>query len=174
MTSLSERPAVTARALEFLILTAARSGEVRGMTWGEVDLENKLWTIPASRMKAEAVHEVPLCEAAIVILQNLKEDGLKPNDIVFPAPRGGALSDLASRARSRRGFSSFCLAKMASPKMAALPLISIVGPSPPKSASLCAMRLRRPGWQAMSKSKRLATRSANWFLSISMKSASGG
>ena len=92
MTSLSERTAVTARALEFLILTAARSGEVRGMTWGEVNLEDKLWTIPASRMKAEAVHEVPLCEAAIMILQNLQEDGLKPNDIVFPAPRGGALS----------------------------------------------------------------------------------
>jgi integrase len=95
MTSLSKRPAVAARALEFLILTAARSGEVRGMTWGEVNLEDKLWTVPAERMKAEAVHEVPLSEAAVAILEAVKEDGLKPTDIVFPAPRGGALSDMA-------------------------------------------------------------------------------
>ena len=95
MSDLSKRPAVTARALEFLILTAARSGEVRGMTWGEVNLEDKLWTVPAERMKAEAVHEVPLSDAAIAILRTVKEDGLEPTDIVFPAPRGGALSDMA-------------------------------------------------------------------------------
>lgn len=95
MTSLSKRPAIAARALEFLILTAARSGEVRGMTWGEVNLEDKLWTVPAERMKAEAVHEVPLSEAAIAILEAVKEDGLEPTDVVFPAPRGGALSDMA-------------------------------------------------------------------------------
>lgn len=95
MTSLSKRPAVAARALEFLILTAARSGEVRGMTWGEVNLEDKLWTVPAERMKAEAVHEVPLSDAAVAILQSVKEDGLEPTDIVFPAPRGGTLSDMA-------------------------------------------------------------------------------
>ena len=51
---LRARPAVAARALEFTILTAARSGEARGMTWAELDLEKKLWTVPASRMKAEA------------------------------------------------------------------------------------------------------------------------
>lgn len=95
MSDLSKRPAVTARALEFLILTAARSGEVRGMTWCEVNLEDKLWTVPAERMKAEAVHEVPLSDAAVAILQSVKEDGLEPTDIVFPAPRGGALSDMA-------------------------------------------------------------------------------
>ena len=95
MSDLSKRPAVTARALEFLILTAARSGEVRGMTWGEVNLEDKLWTVPAERMKAEAVHEVPLSDAAIAILRTVKEDCLEPTDIVFPAPRGGALSDMA-------------------------------------------------------------------------------
>lgn len=95
MTSLAQRPAVAARALEFTILTAARSGEARGMTWGEVNLEDKLWTVPASRMKAQVQHEVPLSDAAIAVLMAVKEDGLKPTDFVFPAPRGGSLSDMA-------------------------------------------------------------------------------
>ena len=95
MQKLRARPAVAARALEFTILTAARSGEARGMTWGEVDLENKLWTVPAGRMKAQAEHQVPLSDAAMAILVALHEDGLKPSDFVFPAPRGGALSDMA-------------------------------------------------------------------------------
>lgn len=54
------REGIAAKALEFAILTAARSGEVRGMTWGEVDLNAKLWTVPASRMKAAEEHQVPL------------------------------------------------------------------------------------------------------------------
>lgn len=95
MASLRKRPAVAARALEFTILTAARSGETRGMTWGEIDLENKLWTVPAERMKAQAQHQVPLSNAAITVLVALKEDGLKQTDFVFPAPRGGSLSDMA-------------------------------------------------------------------------------
>jgi len=95
MESLRHRPAIAARALEFTILTAARSGEVRGMTWAEVNLEEKLWTVPASRMKAEATHEVPLSEAALAALMAVNEDGLEPADYVFPAPRGGSLSDMA-------------------------------------------------------------------------------
>ena len=95
MAKLRERPAVAARALEFTILTAARSGEARGMTWGEVDLENKLWTVPAGRMKAQAEHQVPLSDAAMSILHAMHEDNLKPTDFVFPAPRGGSLSDMA-------------------------------------------------------------------------------
>lgn len=95
MTNLAQRPAVAARALEFTILTAARSGEARGMTWGEVNFEDKLWTVPASRMKAQVQHEVPLSDAAIAVLMAVKEDGLKPTDFVFPAPRGGSLSDMA-------------------------------------------------------------------------------
>ena len=95
MEELRKREAVAARALEFAVLTAARSGEVRGATWAEIDLEKKLWTVPASRMKASAVHEVPLSEAALAIVASVKEDGLKPDDFVFPAPRGGALSDMA-------------------------------------------------------------------------------
>ena len=65
------------------------------MTWGEVNLEDKLWTVPASRMKAQVQHEVPLSDAAIAVLMAVKEDGLKPTDFVFPAPRGGSLSDMA-------------------------------------------------------------------------------
>lgn len=95
MKDLHKRPAVAARALEFTVLTAARSGETRGMTWAEVNLEEKIWTVPASRMKAAAIHEVPLSDAALAILTALKEDGLKPNEFVFPAPRGGSLSDMA-------------------------------------------------------------------------------
>lgn len=95
MKNLRGRTAVAARALEFTILTAARSGEARGMTWGEVDLNEKLWTVPANRMKAQAQHEVPLSDAALEILQAMKEEGLKAEDYVFPAPRGGSLSDMA-------------------------------------------------------------------------------
>lgn len=59
-----------ARALEFLILTAARSGEVRNATWDEIDLAGQLWTIPAERMKSEKAHRVPLSDAAIELLKN--------------------------------------------------------------------------------------------------------
>jgi integrase len=95
MSDLRKRPAIAARALEFTILTAARSGESRGMTWAEVSLEEKLWTVPASRMKAGAVHEVPLSPAALAVLTALNDEELKPTDYVFPAPRGGSLSDMA-------------------------------------------------------------------------------
>lgn len=95
MDDLRKRPAIAARALEFTVLTAARSGETRGMTWAEVNLEEKLWTVPANRMKAGVVHEVPLSDAALAIVKALNEDGLKPTDYVFPAPRGGSFSDMA-------------------------------------------------------------------------------
>lgn len=100
------RPAVAARALEFVILTAGRSGEVRGMTWGEVDLEAKIWSVPADRMKAGVIHEVPLSDAALKVLATVNEDNLKPTDYVFPAPRGGSLSDMAlSQLLKRMGHS---------------------------------------------------------------------
>ena len=95
MADLRKRPAIAARALEFTILTAARSGEARGMTWSEVDLDEKLWRVPASRMKAGVVHEVPLSPAALAVLTALKIDGIESTDYVFPAPRGGSLSDMA-------------------------------------------------------------------------------
>jgi integrase len=76
---------VATRALEFLILTAARSNEVRGMQWVEVDLENRVWTIPGSRMKAGASHRVPLSGRAIELLESIKP--AEPGGLlVFPRP----------------------------------------------------------------------------------------
>ncbi|NNE79997.1 MAG: integrase arm-type DNA-binding domain-containing protein [Silicimonas sp.] len=97
---LRNRQGVAARALEFLALTAARSGEVRGATWDEIDLERKLWIIPAERMKARREHRVPMVEEAIVLLQKLPKIGNSP--FVFPAVRGGPLSDMALSACMRR------------------------------------------------------------------------
>ena len=95
MTKLRTRDGVAARALEFTILTAVRSGETRGMTWGEVDLTAKVWTVPADRMKAGEIHQVPLSTSAIAVLASVMENGLGPSDVVFPAPRGGKLSNMA-------------------------------------------------------------------------------
>jgi integrase len=71
MAKLREREAPAARCLEFVILTVARSGEALGATWGEVDLEAKLWTVPGSRMKAGAEHVVPLSDAAVTLLESV-------------------------------------------------------------------------------------------------------
>ena len=65
----AREPSPSTRALEFLILTAARSGEVRGATWDEIDLERGLWTIPAERMKMDRAHRVPLSTAALAVLE---------------------------------------------------------------------------------------------------------
>jgi integrase len=94
-----------ARALEAAILTAARSGEVRGMTWGEVDLAGKLWTIPASRMKAGREHRVPLSNAAAKVLQGMAPPGVEmaPDQLVFPgAKKVSQLSDMTLAAVLRR------------------------------------------------------------------------
>ena len=79
--------------LEFLILTAARSGEVRGMTWDEVDLVKAIWTIPANRMKTKVEHRVPLSVRAIEILTEQKCKAEHPT-IVFPTIRGKVPSDM--------------------------------------------------------------------------------
>ena len=89
---------VTKLAVRFLALTAARSGEVRGCRWTEIDLPRKLWIIPASRMKSGAEHRVPLSQAALTVLEEargLQED--QPSELVFPSPvKGGErpLSDM--------------------------------------------------------------------------------
>jgi integrase len=90
---------VAARAAEFAILTAARSGEVRGATWAEVDLEAKLWTIPAERMKAGKEHRVPLSTAATALLAAIPgREGL-----IFPGrSESVALSDMSLTAVLRR------------------------------------------------------------------------
>ena len=84
---------LTRLCFEFLILTAARSEEARGAEWSEMDLEEKLWTIPAERTKTSLEdHVVPLSERCVQILQVAKKRS--PNgDLVFPAPGGGMLSD---------------------------------------------------------------------------------
>ena len=97
---LQARDGIAARALEFTILCAARSGEVRGATWDEFDLNAKVWTVPAERMKAKKEHRVPLPELAVGILQALPHP--EANSVVFPAPRGGPLSDMSMTAVVRR------------------------------------------------------------------------
>jgi integrase len=100
MAELRKQAGMGARALEFAILTAARSGEVRGAIWEEIDLEAAVWTVPAERMKAGKEHRVPLSTPAIRILKALPRiDG---TELVFPAARGGKLSDMTLSAVLRR------------------------------------------------------------------------
>lgn len=96
---LRERDGTSARALEFAILTGARSREVRGAKWSEIDREAKVWTIPADRIKAGKQHRVPLSDAAMSILNRLPETG---SPLVFPSPRGKELSDMALSQLCRR------------------------------------------------------------------------
>ncbi len=90
-------------AFVFTVLTAARSGETRGAVWSEVDLKKAVWTIPAERMKAGAEHRVPLCSAAISILEAAKEQaGGKASGLIFKAPKGGQFSDMVFTQLLRR------------------------------------------------------------------------
>jgi integrase len=83
-------------ALQWVMLTAARSGEVRGATWGEIDMKAKLWTVPPARMKAGRAHQVPLSAAAIAVLDEAAAQfGSEPEQLIFPSPTGRALSDNA-------------------------------------------------------------------------------
>ncbi len=85
---------VAARALEFLILAAARTGEVIGARWEEFDLNERLWTVPAARMKAGKEHRVPLSDCAVAIIHELQKTRL--GDFVFPGQRAGKpLSNMA-------------------------------------------------------------------------------
>lgn len=94
------REGMSARALQFTALTAARSGETRGATWDEIDLDSGVWSVPAQRMKAGKPHQVPLSEHALELLRALPRSDDSP--YVFHAPRGGALSDMALTAVMRR------------------------------------------------------------------------
>ena len=87
------REGSAARALEFAILTAARTGEVIGATWNEIDLQQAVWTVPANRIKGGIEHRVPLSEAALDLLRALPiEEG---NPHLFVGPRSGGLSNAA-------------------------------------------------------------------------------
>ncbi|MEQ8857602.1 MAG: integrase arm-type DNA-binding domain-containing protein [Pseudomonadales bacterium] len=97
---LRSRDGIAARAVEFLIYTWARSGEVRRVEWADIDLEAKVWTVPASKSKNGKAHRVPLSEPAVKLLKALPRH--KDSTFVFWAPRGGALSDMALTAVLRR------------------------------------------------------------------------
>ena len=100
ISDLKLREGIAPRALEFCILTAARSGEVRGATWQEIDLNNNIWTIPAARMKAGKEHRVPLSPQALALLSNLSR---KANtNLVFPNTHGAPLSDMTLGAVLKR------------------------------------------------------------------------
>ena len=79
-------------AFEFLVLTAGRSGEVRGALWAEMDLTDHVWTVPASRMKAKPEHRVPLGRRAVDVLDAARTLGGGDSPLVFPGPRGKPLS----------------------------------------------------------------------------------
>jgi integrase len=97
---LRKMPGTAARALEFIALTAARSGEARLARWPEIDMKARVWRVPASRMKARKPHAVPLSDAALALLEALPR--LQGNPHVFASPRGGAYSDMSLTAVLRR------------------------------------------------------------------------
>ncbi len=95
--------AMAARTLEFVILTAARSGEALGATWAEIDKAAKIWTVPAERMKMGREHRVPLSTSVMAILEQLDDIGNQPADYIFPSTkRGRALSSMAMDMLLRR------------------------------------------------------------------------
>lgn len=86
MEDLAEREGVSARTLEFLILTASRSGEARGARWSEIDLDARDWIVPGERMKRGVAHRVPLSEAAMAVLERVRS---LDADLVFPSVQRG-------------------------------------------------------------------------------------
>jgi integrase len=94
MVRLREMDGISPRALEFTVLTAARSGEVLGARWEEIDLNAKCWTIPPSRMKSARVHRVPLSDRVVAILSELAL--VRTSEFIFPGlKRGKPLSSMA-------------------------------------------------------------------------------
>ena len=89
-------PAVTL-AFEFLVLTAARSGEVRGARWDEMDRHDRVWTVPAVRMKMQRDHRVPLCGRALAILDAVRTLGNGESPLVFTVGGGKPLHDMSLR-----------------------------------------------------------------------------
>ena len=101
MSELQDRQGIAARALEFVILTAARSGEVLGATWDEIDLDKHIWVVPAARMKAGREHRVPLSDPAMDIIETMALDAVKGQ--LFPGPKAdGPLSSMAMAMLLRR------------------------------------------------------------------------
>jgi integrase len=98
--ALQAREGFGARALEFVTLTATRSQEVRGALWDEIDFDKALWVIPGTRMKMGKEHRIPLTDRAVTLLKALPR--LEGNSLVFPAARGGQLSDMTLSATMKR------------------------------------------------------------------------
>lgn len=96
------RISTAARALEFLIHTAARTSEVINMTWREIDFHTRIWTVPGERMKAGIEHKVPLSDAALTVLGAMAVIGKKPDAPVFPSRTGKALSNMSMEMLLRR------------------------------------------------------------------------
>lgn len=103
MLALAGQGGTAAAALRFTVLTAGRTSEVTGATWGEIDLAAKVWTVPGARMKAGREHRVPLSRAALAVLAEMHAPEAAPGDHVFPGgkPRAG-LSNMAMTALLRR------------------------------------------------------------------------
>lgn len=95
MDKLAAKSSTGALALRMLILCASRSGEVRGATWDEIDLDRAIWTIPGSRMKSRKPHRVPLTAQALAVLAQAAESRRAGSEHVFPNGKGVALSDMA-------------------------------------------------------------------------------
>ena len=89
---------VTKLAFEFLLLTAAHSGEVRLASWDEIYWNERKWTVPAERMKARRERQVPLSNQSIEVLRQAEELADVPSDLVFPGLRGKPLSGMVSTA----------------------------------------------------------------------------
>ena len=91
LAELRRRDGVAARALEFTILTAARSGEALGARWDEIDMRARLWTVPAARMKRDREHRVPLSTTAMAVLERMAK--IRESEIVFPGNQRAVLSN---------------------------------------------------------------------------------
>lgn len=102
MAQLREQKGIASRALEFTILTAARTNETIGATWQEIDLEAGVWTVPAERMKAKKEHRVPLSPQAVAVLREVLPLKGADDAPAFPTPKGGHLSGMAMLAVLRR------------------------------------------------------------------------
>ncbi len=107
MEELRVKNSLSAYCLRFIILTAARSMEARSAYWSEINLEKRIWTIPASRMKANREHTVPLCGEAIEILLKMQEFRQVENPLVFQGERKGLISDVAIN-KTLRGVAKNC------------------------------------------------------------------
>src|SRR5262245_55930133 len=120
MAELRGRVSLSARALEFTILTAARTGETIGAQWSEVDLKAKIWTIPAERMKTQKAHRVPLCERAVEILRGLDQRAEKVfalSNMAMAELLKGMRPDVTVHGTARSSFMDWAHERTAFPKV---------------------------------------------------------